>query len=46
MLDKVKPLADNILGKFMEEHYPNWFNKRVEVQYPSKVSNVIIYQYI
>jgi hypothetical protein len=43
MLDKVKPLADNVLAKIMEKNYPNWFNKRIEVQYPSKVSNINLY---
>jgi len=38
MLDKIKPLANNVLGKIMLQHYPKWFNKRKAVQYPSKVS--------
>ncbi|CAG8827291.1 5375_t:CDS:1, partial [Cetraspora pellucida] len=36
MLDKVKPLADNVLAEIMLQHYSKCFNKRIATQYLSK----------
>jgi hypothetical protein len=45
MLNKIKPFADNILGKIIKIYYPNWFNKRKAVSYPSEVS-ILFYKLI
>ena len=27
MLDGIKPLANNVLAKLMQDYYPNWYTK-------------------
>jgi hypothetical protein len=37
MLNGIQPLADNILANLIKDHYPNWYQKLISVQYPKKV---------
>ena len=41
MLDGIKPLANNVLIKLMQDHYPNWYTKYISVCYPNKVYSVL-----
>ena len=40
MLDGIKPLADEVLGNIMKNHYPKWYKKCIAVKYSKKVKKL------
>jgi hypothetical protein len=38
MLDDIKPLANNVLLNIIKKCYPDWYSKRISIQYPENVS--------